>query len=499
MIKMKQLFHNGVLVPKYEPKGFSIVFKGKKIVLTPEQEEMAVAWVKKLGTEYVEDKVFIKNFFDDFCKALEIEKASPEDFDFSEIIKFVEKERETKLNMPKEEKKKLTSERKAIREANKEKYGYAIINGEKVELGNYMAEPSSIFMGRGKHPLRGRWKKGPSESDIILNLSPDSNVPAGKWKTIVWNPDFLWIAKWDDKLSGREKYIWLSDTSSIKQEREIEKLNKAKELEKKFENVKNYIINNLNSQDLKKRKIATVCYLIDELSLRVGDEKDEDEADTVGATTLTPNNIIILPNNLVKFDFLGKDSVRWEKDIILPEQVVNNLKEFIANTKSFVFDGVKSEDVNAFFNEALEGLTAKVFRTYHASQTVKDYLEKNKAKKDDPEVYKKYIVTMANLQAAIICNHKRKLPKTWNESLAKKKERLKQLRLKKGKKTKEKIKELKLKIELMKETKDYNLNTSLKSYIDPRIVYKWCKRIDFDWKKYYSKTLQRKFSWVEKE
>jgi len=493
---MKQLSHNGILIPKYEQKGFHIIFKGKNIALNSEQEEMAVAWVRKLGTEYAEDKVFIKNFFDDFSKALGVE-GSVEDFDFSEIKKFVDKERETKLNMSKEEKKKLAAERKVIREANKEKYGYAIVDGEKVELGNYMAEPSSIFMGRGKHPLRGKWKEGAKESDIILNLSPDSKVPPGKWKAVVWQTT-MWIAKWDDKLRGREKYVWLSDTSPIKQQREIEKFNKAKDLEKKFNLVKEHIMQSIASKDLKTRKIATVCYLIDALSMRVGDEKDEDEADTVGATTLTSKNITICQNNLVKFDFIGKDYVRWEKEITLPEQVVKNLKEFI-NNKSFVFDGVRSEDVNAFLSEIVEGVTAKVFRTYHASKAVREYIENIKIKKDDPEAYKKYIATMANLQAAIICNHKRKLPKTWNNTLAKKKERLKNLEIKKGKKTKERIKELKLKIELMKKTKDYNLNTSLKSYIDPRIFYTWSKKVDFDWKKYYSKTLQKKFSWIEKE
>jgi DNA topoisomerase-1 len=228
---MKTLSHNGIIIPKYEPKGFSIVFKGRKIELTPEQEEMAVAWVRKLGTEYVEDKVFIKNFFDDFCKALNV-KGSVEDFDFSEIKKWVDKDREAKLSMSKEEKKRLAAERKIIREANKEKYGYAMIDGQKVELGNYMAEPSSIFMGRGKHPLRGKWKQGAKESNIILNLSPDSKMPSGKWKAIVWNPEFMWIAKWDDKLRGKEKYVWVSDTSPMKQEREIEKFEKAKELEK---------------------------------------------------------------------------------------------------------------------------------------------------------------------------------------------------------------------------------------------------------------------------
>jgi hypothetical protein len=51
----------------------------------------------------------------------------------------------------------------------------------------------------------------------------------------------------------------------------------------------------------------------------------------------------------------------------------------------------------------------------------------------------------------------------------------------------------------MKATKDYNLRTSLKSYIDPRIYRDWGKSIDFDWKLYYPKALQRKFSWVENQ
>ena len=61
------------------------------------------------------------------------------------------------------------------------------------------------------------------------------------------------------------------------------------------------------------------------------------------------------------------------------------------------------------------------------------------------------------------------------------------------------IEKLKLQIEAQQETRDYNLGTSLKSYVDPRIYYDWSKKVEYDWKKYYSKTLQRKFSWVEKE
>ena len=115
-----------------------------------------------------------------------------------------------------------------------------------------------------------------------------------------------------------------------------------------------------------------------------------------------------------------------------------------------------------------------------------------------PEYKKKHVATMANLEAAIICNHKRKPPKKWKESLAKKKERLKKLRLKSTPGAKKRKRILESKIKAYRETRDYNLGTSLKSYIDPRIYYRWGRKVDFDWKLYYPKALQKKFSWVER-
>mgnify|MGYP000265217560 CR=1 FL=1 len=590
---MRQLIHNGVLIPKYEWKRLCIAVKGKRLRLDPKQEEMAVAWVRKLGTEYVKDKVFVRNFFEDFCKALGInENLSPEDFDFSEIIEYIEKERARKENLTKEEKRRLREERKAIREANKEKYGYAIVDGVKMEISNYVAEPSCIFMGRGKHPKRGRWKEGPSEEDIELNLSPDAPRPPGNWKRILWEPDVMWIARWRDKLSGKMKYVWLSENSRLKQKREIEKFNKAMELRWSIEKIKRHIAENLDSEDPIRRKTATVCYLIDRLKIRVGDEKDPEEADTVGASTLRPEHIKFEDDGKVTFNFLGKDSVPHIFKVELPEIVIRNLKEFSADAKSTIFDGVNSKRVSEFLDEVATGLSAKVFRTYYASRTVEEKLEGTPVKREDPDYLKKYVAAMANLEAAKVCNHRRKIPKNWRDSLKRRKENLKKKieksrererkirerikekreryveklrkyekkiellreklaklqqqlteRKKEGKSTKtmrkrilstrralkkqkelttklktrhrEQIRKLqerlakikqrdramiekaRLQIKMKMETRDYNLNTSLKSYIDPRIYYRWGKKVDFDWKLYYPKSLQKKFSWVE--
>ena len=61
----------------------------------------------------------------------------------------------------------------------------------------------------------------------------------------------------------------------------------------------------------------------------------------------------------------------------------------------------------------------------------------------------------------------------------------------------ERIRRARGQLELAKATRDYNLGTSLKNYIDPRVYRTWGESVDFDWKRLYTKALQRKFAWVE--
>ena len=241
--------------------------------------------------------------------------------------------------------------------------------------------------------------------------------------------------------------------------------------------------------------------------MRVGDEKEEDEADTVGASTLRVEHLKFLPKG-IEFDFLGKDSVRWEKTLELDgadSPIRRNLQEFSSAKKpeDLVFDGITSEGVNRFLGKGMRGLTAKVFRTHHATETVQTYLGRhNGFKPDDPAFVKLYHARVANLEAAIRCNHKRTPPKTWQSSLDKKQQRLAELKRREPKTEKQKQrleerrKKLELDLKLQQRTRDYNLNTSLRNYIDPRVYKSWGDRAEFDWTSVYPKTLQRKFLWA---
>src|SRR3990170_7342541 len=534
---LKSLKHHGIFVPQYDHKKFTIKIRGEnELLLTPKSEQMAVAWIRKRQSALSPpDKVFMKNFMHEFLHQLELENPTNEslksfaseylqriensgaddicnpdsaihkEIDFSKIGHYLENEKQTKLSLAQSDKKRLAEQRKAQRDKLKEEYGFAEVDGQKLEIANWTAEPSCLFAGRGDHPQRGKWKEGPNETDITLNLSnPQDQLPPGNWKGAVWEKDKMYVAKWKDKLTGKIKYVWFSDSAFLKQNREKEKFKKAEELGKQIASIEQHIMKNLDAEDEGTRKVATVCWLILNPNMRVGDEKDPGEADTVGAITLRAEHIKI-DGDVLHFDFLGKDCVRWEKSVKAPQSVIRNIEHSAKTSKEYLFEGVDSKKVSRFLSEKMPGLTAKVFRTWRCTKTVKEELAKSGMTKEDPVYLKKFHAKMANLKVAEVANHKRKVPPNFDERLAKKEAKLKELEAKleekkaEGKKTESLvtiIEKTKLDNELTRRTKEYNLGTSLKSYIDPNAYVKWAQSVDFDLEKFYPQTLRKKFSWA---
>jgi len=545
-MKWKKLQHNGILFPpEYEKQGIKIKIKGEAVDLDINQEEMVYQWAKKKDTPYAQDKVFRKNFTDDFIKTLDpkFKKISYEDIDFSTAYKIVDKEKDLKEMMTKEEKKALASKRKELREKLKTKYGIAIMDGKEVEVGNYMAEPPGIFIGRGEHPLRGKWKPRVTTKDVTLNLGKDAKIPEGDWGKIIHDNDSMWLASWMDFLTQKRKYVWLADTAGLKQDRDKQKYEKAVKLGNEIEKIKDRIVKDMKSKDPKINKISTACYLIYRTAMRVGDEKDPDEADTVGATTLRKEHIKITAN-AIEFDFLGKDSVRWQETVVAEghdKQFHENLKNIIEKKKpkDEIFEGITSRHVNQYYSSIVKGLTAKVFRTYLATSVVKKYLVEHDTIKSKTANEKLYHAKLANLEAAIMCNHKRTIPKTFEQTLQKKRDSIKKLekqkvwektketlkkveekepkteiqkksktkriktlneQIKKQKaKHKERLQKLELQLDLSEKTKDYAIGTSLRNYIDPRIFKAWTDEVGAEWEKLYTAALQKKFLWVKDE
>ena len=87
------------------------------------------------------------------------------------------------------------------------------------------------------------------------------------------------------------------------------------------------------------RQRATAMYFIDRLALRAGNEKGEDEADTVGCCSLRCEHVTLEQPNFLIFDFLGKDSIRYYNRVAVETQVFKNIRIFKEN---------KTDDDNLF-------------------------------------------------------------------------------------------------------------------------------------------------------
>ena len=531
--KWQTLEHRGVaLPPEHQPRGITLTIRGEKLALNRDQEEIVYAWAKKKDTHYVQDPTFQQNFLSDLQKLLpeSYNNITIEDIDFSMAYRLADEEKEMKeqekekyKTLSKEEKKSISQAKKAERERLKAIYGKAVVDGIEVDIANWLVEPPGLFMGRGQHPMRGRWKPRVRPQDITLNLGENAPVPEGNWKAIIHDHSSTWLATWIEGLTGKRKYVWLHDSAALRQENDKAKYDKAKKLAEREGKVHREVIRRMMRGD---GKLATVAYLILKLAMRVGDEKDPEEADTVGASTLRVEHIEFPQVNdkqIIEFNFLGKDSVPWQKRLEVYSEdtkaLYTNLKKFMQGKKPSdpIFDGINSRKVNVFLQQIMPGLTAKVFRTCIATRVVQRQLSNAKVDKNSLEAEKIYAAKKANLEAAITCNHKkgidpknpaaRKALEKFEESIRKKKDAIAKLKADfaaknwktelQEKRLEERIEKLQMQLILQQETRDYNLGTSLRNYIDPRIMKAWLNYVELDWAKIYTSTLQRKFKWVE--
>ncbi|KAL3644309.1 hypothetical protein CASFOL_012241 [Castilleja foliolosa] len=545
--KWTTLVHNGVsFPPSYKPHGVKMLYKGKPVNLTPEQEEVATMYAVMLDKDFLNNLQFKENFMSDWQKILGENHIiqSLEHCDFTPIYEWHQKEKEKKKKMTTEiglEGDETLLEKKALKEKKEqqeEKYKWAIVDGVKERVGNFKVEPPGLFQGRGEHPRMGKLKKRIRPSDITINIGKDAPIPdcpisGESWKEIRHDNTVTWLAYWNDPINPKEfKYVFLSASSTLKGQSDKEKYEKARRLKNYIQGIRAAYTKDCTSKDMTKRQIAVATYLIDKLALRAGNEKDDDEAITVGCCTLKVENVEPLPPNILKFDFLGKDSIRYERELEVEIAVFKAIQQFRSGKKDGddLFDEIDTSKLNAHLKSLMPGLTAKVFRTYNASFTLDDMLSRETKGVDVVENIAVY--NHANKEVAIICNHQKAIPKSHDAQMLRLDEKIEELkgvveelqtdlgRAKKGKPSlksgdgkttrnlnpdalERKLNQTTAKIEKMereKETKDdlktVALSTSRINYLDPRITVAWCKRHEVPIEKIFSKTLLAKFVWA---
>ncbi|KAH6637951.1 DNA topoisomerase 1 [Boeremia exigua] len=443
--KWDTLEHNGVVFPpEYEPlpKNVKLIYDGVPVSLHPEAEEIAGFYGSMLNSAHnVENPTFNKNFFEDFVAVLDkrghgkdkdgktIKIKKFEKCDFKPIFEHFDAERVRKKALPAAEKKALKAEKDAIETP----FMYCMWDGRKQKVGNFRVEPPSLFRGRGEHPKTGRVKKRVLPEQITINIGEKAEVPAPpaghKWKEVKHDHEGTWLAMWQENINGAYKYVMLAANSDIKGQSDFKKFEKARDLKKHIDRIRADYRKELKSEKMVDRQRATAIYLIDQFALRAGNEKGEDEADTVGCCSLKFQHVTLKPPNTVVFDFLGKDSIRFYDEVEVDTQVFKNLKIFKKEPKTTgddIFDRLTTSALNKHLTSYMTGLTAKVFRTYNASYTMARLLKEMKATGTIQEKVKAY--NDANREVAILCNHKRTVAAGHAGSVEKMQDRINGLR-----------------------------------------------------------------------
>uniref|UniRef100_A0A8D0AV34 DNA topoisomerase I n=1 Tax=Sander lucioperca TaxID=283035 RepID=A0A8D0AV34_SANLU len=530
-VKWKFLEHKGPFFPpEYQPlpDNVNFYYGGKKVKLSPAAEEVALYFAQMLDHEYTTKKVFRENFFKDWRKEMTHEERSLikdlDKCDFGELHAMHKAKVEARKNMTKEEK-------LVLKEANLkivDEYGFCLLDHHKERIGNFKIEPPGLFRGRGEHPKQGMLKKRIQPEDVIINCSRESSVPvppAGhRWKEVRHDNSVTWLASWTENIQGSIKYIMLNANSKLKGEKDWEKYEVARKLKSCVDDIRNQYNQDLKSKEMGTRQRAVALYFIDKLALRAGNEKEEGEtADTVGCCSLRVEHITLhekLEGNecVVEFDFLGKDSIRYYNKVPVVRKVFKNLKLFLVNKQpgDDLFDRLNTAMLNKHLSSLMPGLTAKVFRTYNASITLQQQL-KELTNKSDNMAEKLLSYNRANRAVAILCNHQRAPPKTFDQSMANlqakidarketlalAKTELKQAKKEAKNKVSQQLKrceEQLLKMEVQatdrEENKQIALGTSKLNYLDPRISVAWCKNMEVPVDKIYNKSQRDKFAWA---
>mmetsp|Transcript_12730 Transcript_12730/g.49611 ORF Transcript_12730/g.49611 Transcript_12730/m.49611 type:complete len:636 (-) Transcript_12730:1632-3539(-) len=512
------LEHNGVVFPPpYQAHGIPLVYDGHDVKLLPHEEEVATFFAVMKDTDYAQKDIFVKNFFDGFKKTL---RGGPHGFikdfkkcDFTKIYMWNLQERERKKSVSAEEKRKVKAEQAAA----EEKYCWATIDGRRERVGNYKVEPPGLFRGRGEHPKMGRVKKRIMPEDIIINIGKGAKVPeplpGHEWKQVIHNNTVTWLCGWNDTINTKDwKYVQFGATSSIKAESDIQKYEKARKLKLAVDAIRRDYFKNMKSGSVLEQQLAVTTYLVDKLALRAGGEKDDDLADTVGVCTLRVGHIDFLPPSTIKFDFLGKDSIRYLQEHEVDPLVFHAMQRFCKGKKKDqdIFDHIDPTKVNKHLQTLMPGLTIKVFRTYNASYTLNKLLKETTPAGDSTVPMKKAAYDAANKEVAVLCNHQKGVSKAHDAQMEKLQDKKKitekeiaALRREKKDTNKAKIRTLKerlskleLQMKMKDELKTVSLGTSKINYMDPRITIAWCKQNDVPPPTVYTKALVEKFNWA---
>jgi DNA topoisomerase I len=182
-----------------------------------------------------------------------------------------------------------------------------------------------------------------------------------------------WVSKRRHPLEGKWIYTYPADRLAENQKHKFEE---NRRFARVLPEIRARYAEDLAAEGTKKQVLALIVALIDQAYLRVGNECSAGK-DVHGATTLRKRHIR-LDGETAIFDYVGKKKIE-QHHVVCDERIAEILRGLLERCRHrddfvFMYGGkkIRAAQVNAYLAEF--GVTAKQFRTYHATRIARELL-----------------------------------------------------------------------------------------------------------------------------
>src|SRR6202521_1368089 len=217
------------------------------------------------------------------------------------------------------------------------------------------------------------------------------------------------IQVWGFDARGRKQYKY---HPRAVEKGELRKYYRVRQMARDLPTLRAKIQRDFRRKGLTMEKVcAGIVRLISQGFFRVGSEKYQKENNTFGITTMRKSHVLVLDDNTVEFEYLGKRSIT-QRNVVDGKDLVRFVTELLGTPGPRLFryiedgkwENVDSHDVNDYIEHIAHfPYTAKDFRTWGGTlraATVLAELGKGKSQTER----KKNVVTAVRLVAAELGN-----------------------------------------------------------------------------------------------
>lgn len=234
-------------------------------------------------------------------------------------------------------------------------------------------DPSTVPAGWSQTTANGEHKKKrpPLGAEVISNDGSSGD----------------WVEKWQHPTTPN-KWVYNYTIEYIARKSEL-KFAKNIVFGTKLPDIRAQLQTDIHNNDTEEQVLALVVTLIDKAYFRVGNEQSDDNG-VYGVTTLLDEHITV-SGNTATFEYVGKKSVEQHRVVVdsTLARLLKKLKRASQNSDDhrvfrFGNNKIDSGDVNEYLDQF--DVTAKEFRTFHATRLMREFLlEEISASEDSRE------------------------------------------------------------------------------------------------------------------